>query len=178
MNNLELIHASSANQCVDAIVNAANKSLLAGSGICGAIFKKAGYEELTLACSKIKTPLNDGDAVITPAFGIANAKYIIHAVGPNFAITKNANDKLYLAYYNSLNLLKKYNLHSISFSLISSGIYGYGLDNPVENSTKECIKAYNDFTDTNQDYYIDVKLCAYSPEEYLEAQRLFESKER
>ena len=59
-------------------------------GICGVIFKKAGLSELTAACKKHKTPLNDGDAVITPAFNMKNAKAIIHAVGPDFGVTPKA----------------------------------------------------------------------------------------
>ena len=70
MSNLELINGSSVEQEVDVIVNAANKYLLSGGGVCGAIFKAAGYQELGDACKKIKTPLNDGDAVITPSFNI------------------------------------------------------------------------------------------------------------
>ena len=107
MSTLNLLNDSSVEQPVDAIVNAANKHLLGGNGVCGAIFKKAGYEELTEYCSTIKTPLQDGEAIITPAFNIANANYIIHAVGPNFSLTPEAFDKLFDAYYNSLLALKQ-----------------------------------------------------------------------
>ena len=169
MSNVKLVNGSSVEQNVDAIVNAANKYLVAGSGVCGAIFAKAGYDELTNACNMINTPLSDGDAVITPAFGIKNAKYIIHAVGPNFAITPDAFDKLYDAYYNSLALLKENNLHSIAFPLISSGIYGGYLDNPARESAKQFKKAYDDFINLNSDYDIDVKLCAFKQNEYQEA---------
>ena len=64
----------------DAIVNAANEHLLAGGGVCGAIFRAAGYEELQDACDKIGH-CDTGDAVITPGFRLP-AKYVIHAVGP------------------------------------------------------------------------------------------------
>lgn len=80
---------------------------MSGGGVCGAIYSKAGYDKLNDACSKIGIPLKDGDAVITPAFNIKNAKYIIHAVGPNFAITPNVFKELKKAYYNSLIVLKK-----------------------------------------------------------------------
>ena len=173
MSNLELIYGSCVDQEVDAIVNAANRNLWSGGGVCGAIFKKAGYKELNDACCKINTPLKDGEVIITPSFNITNAKYIIHAVGPNFGVTPNAYKELYEAYYNSLELLKENNLHSISFPLISSGIFGSVLDNPVKESTKQCIRAYNSFIEKNSDYYVYVKLCAYSQQEYSEAQKQF-----
>ncbi len=122
MSNIQLINASCVDQEVDAIVNAANRDLQAGMGICGAIFSKAGYRELQEACDKYKRPLRDGDVAITPAFNIKNAKYIIHAVGPDFGTTPKAYKELFDAYYNSLVLMKDNNLHSISFPLISSGI--------------------------------------------------------
>lgn len=174
MSNFKIINDSCADQDVDVVVNAANKYLAAGGGICGVIFNKCGYGELTEACDKIKTPINDGDAVITPAFKMNNAKYIIHAVGPNFSINPDAMDKLYLAYYNSLEVLKNYNLHSISFPLISSGIFGGNLEDPAGESTKECIKAYNDFIN-KYDYEIDVTLCAFTPSEYQSALDVYNS---
>ena len=83
MSRIELLHASCADQTVDAVVNAANRGLWAGGGICGVIFDKAGMRELTEACKKYDTPLRDGDAVITPAFNMKNARAVIHAVGDN-----------------------------------------------------------------------------------------------
>ena len=121
VSKIELLNASCADQTVDAVVNAANDGLWAGGGICGVIFKKAG-SELAEACKKYKTPLNDGDAVITPAFNMKNAKVIIHAVGPNFGVTPTALEELFKAYYNSLMVLKENGYHSISFPLISSSI--------------------------------------------------------
>ena len=173
MSNIELIEGSSIEQKVDAIVNAANKYLLSGGGVCGAIFKMAGYQELGDACKKIKTPLNDGDAVITPAFNIKTCKYIIHAVGPDFNVNPTAFYKLFNAYYNSLKVLKENNLHSISFPLISSGIYGGSLSNPVGESTRECVRAYKRFIEENKEYEIYVRLCAYSEKEYMDAEKEF-----
>lgn len=175
MSKLEIIHGSCADLNVDAVVNAANRNLWAGGGICGVIFNKAGHNELTNACSKIRTPLKDGEAAITPAFNLKNAKYIIHAVGPDFNRTPNAFKELYKAYYSSLELLKKHNLHSISFPLISSGIFSGNLDNPARESVKQCIRAYNKFVNDNKDYDVDVKLCAFSSNEYREAMMEFNS---
>lgn len=173
MSKLNLINDSSVTQQVDAIVNAANKHLLGGNGVCGAIYKMAGYDELTEYCSKIKTPLQDGEAVITPSFNIPNCNYIIHAVGPNFNITPEAFDKLLNAYYNSLQVLKDNELHSISFPLISSGIYGGRLSNPASTSTEQCIKAYKKFKEENPEYDIDVLLCAFTEKEYLSSLEVY-----
>jgi O-acetyl-ADP-ribose deacetylase (regulator of RNase III) len=173
MSQIKIIHGSCADQQADAIVNAANRWLAAGGGICGVIFSKAGFE-LQNACDKYSTPLQDGDAVITPAFGLTNAMHIIHAVGPDFSYTPNAYDKLYAAYYNSLSVLKENGLHSISFPLISSGIFSGGISNPAAVSVGECVKAYNDFTKENKDYDITGLVCAYSNEQYIKAKEKFE----
>lgn len=174
MSRIKLINASCADQVVDVVVNAANDGLWAGGGICGVIFRKAGMQELKVACGKYKTPLNDGDAVITPAFNMKNAKAIIHAVGPNFAVTPTAFKELFDAYYNSLIVMKENDYHSISFPLISSGIFGGLLANPVAESTKQCLRAYKKFISDFPDYDIDVKLCAFTASEMKEATKEYE----
>ena len=169
MSLFTLIHGSCADQTVDAVVNAANSGLWAGGGICGVIFSKCGMKELTQACSAIPTPVKDGNAVITPAFNMKNAKYIIHAVGPDFRMTPKAFLEIYNAYYNSLVLLKDNNLHSISFPLISSGIFAGNLHNPAGESTKQCRRAYNNFIKDFPDYEVNVMLCAFGATEYQDA---------
>ncbi len=173
MSKIELVNASCANQNVDAVVNAANNGLWEGGGICGVIFKKAGSKELAAACSKYKTPLKDGTAVITPAFNMTNARTIIHAVGPNYAVTPKAFKELFVAYYNSLVVLKDNGCHSIAFPLISSGIFGGSLTNPVAESTKQCIRAYKKFVADFPDYDVDVKLCAFTVSEMVKAEKEF-----
>ncbi len=171
--SIKLINDSCAEQKADVVVNAANPGLLAGGGICGAIFRKAGLSELTAACQKHQTPVPDGGAVITPSFGITNAKAIIHAVGPNFWETPTAFKELFEAYYNSLKLMMDNGYHSISFPLISSSIYGGRLDNPVAESTKQCCRAYKVFTSDYPDYEIEVTLCAFTADEMELAQAEF-----
>ena len=166
MSNITLINASCVEQNVDVIVNAANRFLLSGGGVCGAIFAKAGYAELTETCRKYQVPLQDGDAVITPAFNIKNAKCIIHAVGPDFARVLDGFDKLFDAYYNSLKVLMENRLHSIAFPLISSGIFRGSLENPPAVSTAQCVKAYCKFISDFPGYDIDVFLCAFTTEEF------------
>lgn len=66
-------------------------------------------------------------------------------------------------------------LHSISFPLISSGIFGGSLENPVAESTKQCCRAYKKFVADYPGYDVDVKLCAFSAKETQEAQKVFDS---
>ncbi len=174
MQRIELIKGSCADQNVDVVVNAANSGLWAGAGICGAIFDKAGADELAEACNKYETPLKDGSAVITPAFRMTNAKAIIHAVGPNFALTPDAFKELFEAYYNSLTVMKDNGFHSISFPLISSGIFGGSLSNPVAESAKQCIRAYVKFTEDYPDYDAKILLCAFKDSEMSEAKQVFD----
>jgi O-acetyl-ADP-ribose deacetylase (regulator of RNase III) len=103
-----------------------------------------------------------------------NAKAIIHAVGPNFGVTPTAFEELFKAYYNSLLVLKENKYHSISFPLISSSIFGGNLENPVAESTKQCVRAYKTFIENYPDYEIDVKLCAYGNSEMEKAKREFD----
>ena len=171
MSKFELIKGSCADQTVDVVVNAANSGLWAGGGICGVIFEKAGMKALTDACSKYKTPLKDGDAVITPAFNMKNTKAIIHAVGPNFGVTPTAFKELFNAYYNSLVVLMENGYHSISFPLISSGIFGGNLPDPAGESARQCVRAYKKFVSDHPEYEIDVKLCAFTASEVSRAEK-------
>lgn len=110
---------------VGAIVNAANRDLQMGGGVCGSIFRKAGAKKLQEACDKL-APIETGEAVITPGFDLA-AKYIIHAAGPiyNPKDPRTSAQLLSSTYLSALNLAVEQGLESIAFPLISSGIYGY-----------------------------------------------------
>lgn len=105
---------------------------------------------------------------------MSNAKAIIHAVGPNFSVTPTAFDKLFDAYYNSLFVMMNNDYHSISFPLISSGIFGGCLDNPVAESTKQCCEAYRKFTEDYPEYDFDLVLCAHMDTEMVEAKTEFD----
>lgn len=166
MSDFKVIKGSCVDQNVDAIVNAANANMMHGGGVARAILLKAGPQELNAACRKFNLPIKDGENIVTPAFNITNAKIIIHAVGPDFGVTPNGFKELFNAYYNSLISLMNEGYHSISFPLISSSIFGGNLENPVGESTKQCVRAYNTFIKNYPDYDIDVLLCAYSDSEY------------
>ena len=130
----------------DAIVNAANDRLWAGSGVCGAIFRAAGYDKLQAACNEIGH-CDTGSAVITPGFDL-KAKYIIHAVGPVWnGGDYNEPQLLYGAYQKSLELALENGCHSIGFPLISAGIFGY----PKDKAWRKAIQACTDFFEKHPD---------------------------
>lgn len=109
---------------VDAVVNAANSELLAGGGVCGALFDGAGYKDLTCACNAIGH-CDTGDAVVTPGFALP-ARFIIHAVGPIWrGGGAGEADALRGCYERSLALALELECESIAFPLISTGIFGY-----------------------------------------------------
>ncbi|WP_422487138.1 O-acetyl-ADP-ribose deacetylase [Gudongella sp. DL1XJH-153] len=115
---------------VDAIVNAANNTLLGGGGVDGAIHKKGGPAILE-QCKK-HSGCPTGEAKITTA-GNLPCKYVIHTVGPMYGRSDSMEEVLlYNAYTNSLKLAAEYNLKSISFPSISTGAYGYPIDEAVE----------------------------------------------
>ena len=131
---------------VDAIVNAANTSLLGGGGVDGAIHK-AGGKAILEECQKIRSKQGGckvGEAVITTA-GKLPAKFVIHTVGPVWNNGKSNEEKLLLlAYLNSLKLALDKEVTSISFPNISTGIYKF----PKEKAAQIAIQAVADFLNT------------------------------
>lgn len=138
---------------VDAIVNAANTTLQMGGGVCGAIFKAAGAFELQVACDKL-TPIQTGEAVITPGFRLL-AKYVIHTAGPFYSDGKHCEEGLLRSCYtNSLKRAVENSCVSIAFPLISSGIYGY----PKAEALRVATSAIQDFL---ADHDIEVSLVMF-----------------
>ena len=139
-NTIEIRKISITELDADAIVNAANEGLAAGGGVCGAIFRAAGYRELQAACDAIGY-CKTGGAVITPGFRL-KAKYVIHAVGPIWRGGKHGErEKLKSAYKSALEIALEHNCRSIGFPLISAGIYGY----PLGRAWIEALTACGDF---------------------------------
>lgn len=151
MSTIQVKKISIVDLETDAIVNAANSGLMAGGGVCGAIFNAAGYHKLQEACNQIGHCAT-GSAVITPGFSL-KAKYVIHAVGPIWNGGQYGEpEQLYGAYFRSLELAKENHCRSIGFPLISAGIFGY----PAEGAWNQAIKACTDFLDKNPDADIDI----------------------
>lgn len=137
--HLEVIEGDITQVRCDAIVNAANSALQAGGGVCGAIFRAAGADRLAAACSAIGG-CPTGSAVITPAFGIVTAKHIIHAVGPVYASYTPAEARRLLrsAYASAIRLAAKQGCQSMAFPAISTGIYGYPLEEACGEAVDVC----------------------------------------
>jgi O-acetyl-ADP-ribose deacetylase (regulator of RNase III) len=113
---------------VDAIVNAANSSLLGGGGVDGAIHRAAGPQLLAECRELRRTRLPDGlptgQAVLTGGHRLA-ARHVIHTVGPVYDAVPNPAELLADAYRNSLALAEEHGLRSIAFPAVSTGVYGY-----------------------------------------------------
>ena len=150
----------------DVIVNTANSKLLAGGGVCGAIFSAAGVDELQKECDKIGF-CGIGEAVITKGYKL-KAKHVIHTVGPIYGQDPaNEESQLYSCYKSSLELAKKKRLESIAFPVISSGIYGY----PKAEAIKIATKAIKDFLVDNE---MDVYLVVYDQKAFQISEKLFD----
>ena len=155
MSKIEILKKGITEFDTDAIVNAANSGLYEGSGVCGAIFRAAGSRELNEACRRIGG-CETGNAVITPGFRL-KAGYVIHAVGPIYHGGNHGEGKLlYNAYKNSLLLAMENNLHSITFPVISSGIYGYPKKEAWEKGISACRKFHELYPDYEMDIYFAV----------------------
>jgi O-acetyl-ADP-ribose deacetylase len=143
---IELIQGDITKVKVDAIVNAANTSLLGGGGVDGAIHR-AGGKMILEECQKIRDRQGGckiGEAVITAA-GNLPAKFVIHTVGPVWNNGKNDEEILLSsAYFNSLKLALDNQIHSISFPCISTGIYKF----PKDKAAKIAIQTISDFLAT------------------------------
>ena len=132
---------------VDAIVNAANKTLLGGGGVDGAIHRAAG-PKLLEECKRIRRHeypegLPVGQAVITKGYDLP-ARFVIHPVGPLYSRTDQSH-LLASCFRNSLELAEKKKLNSIAFPAISTGVYGY----PKEEAARVAAEVFRNFNYRN-----------------------------
>ncbi len=145
---LSLIQGDITLQETEAIVNAANTSLLGGGGVDGAIHR-AGGSKILEECKAIRAKQGGcptGEAVITSG-GNMKAKYVIHTVGPVWSGgSRNEEQLLRNAYYNSLNLAMEKGIKSVSFPSISTGVYRFPIDKASRialNTVKEFLQKHN-----------------------------------
>ena len=156
MTNIEILKADITKLEVDAIVNAANKSLLKGGGVDGAIHRAAG-KELEAECMTL-CGCPTGQAKITKGYNLP-AKYVIHAVGPRWlGGNKNEAELLKSAYKTSLEIAKEHDIKTIAFPSISCGIYHFPITEAckiVYNTVQEFIKQNPNTLETV--YFVDIR---------------------
>ena len=153
-NQIQVVQGDITKLDCDGIVNAANRSLLGGGGVDGAIHRAAG-PELLAECRTLHG-CRTGEAKITKGYRL-RAKYIIHTVGPIYSGTAEDAAQLADCYRNSLNLAKEHDVHSIAFPAISTGVYGY----PLEDATEIAVKTVAQWLEAHADYAMQVIFCCF-----------------
>jgi len=155
----KLILGDITQQTTDAIVNPANKTLLGGGGVDGAIHREAGLKLLE-EC-KLLGGCKTGEAKITKGYNL-KAKYVIHTAGPIYNIEKGQEKKLLTnCYYNSLNLAVSNGIKTISFPSISTGAFRY----PKKEACEIAIKTCKDFDKENPNL-IEIVFVVFDKESY------------
>lgn len=142
----------------ECIVNAANETLLGGSGVDGAIHRAAG-PELRKECASLGG-CNVGEAKLTGGYRL-NAKYIIHTVGPKYP-TENCQENLIKCYKESLDLARKHEINSIAFPSISTGKFSY----PKKEACEIAVKTVKSWLQINGDYNMKVVFSCVDPKIY------------
>ncbi len=156
---IDLLEGDITSQDTDAIVNAANRSLLGGGGVDGAIHRAAGPQ--LLAECRTLGGCETGDAKITKGYNL-KAKHVIHTVGPIYhSAGKKAPELLASCYRRSLEVASQNKLKSVAFPSISTGAYGY----PLEEAAPIALKTVMDYLKTHPDIEL-VRFVLFGREAY------------
>lgn len=156
---IEIIQGDITKLDVDAIVNAANRSLLGGGGVDGAIHRAAG-PKLLEECRKLEG-CNTGEAKITKGYNL-KARHVIHTVGPVYSGKAEDSRLLAQCYFNSLQLASQNSLYSIAFPAISCGVYGY----PIHDACRIAIDTVCRFLKEEKGSITKVIFILFSSKDY------------
>jgi O-acetyl-ADP-ribose deacetylase len=165
---IALVQGDITAEQVDAIVNAANSSLMGGGGVDGAIHRRGGPAILAdcraLRASRYGDGLPTGEAVATTA-GSLSARWVIHTVGPVYAKTVDHSAQLRACYTNALRVADELGADSVAFPLMSAGLYGW----PVRDAALQALTALT----TAETAVNEVHLVLYSAEAYTAATEVY-----
>ncbi|MFI6098679.1 macro domain-containing protein [Lentzea sp. NPDC051213] len=156
MGTIEVVLGDITTEAVDAIVTAANESLMGGGGVDGAIHRAAG-PRLAAAGAEL-APCEQGQAVATPAFDLAPVRYVIHTVGPVWEGGGHGEDQVLTdCYLHSLRLAVELGVGSIAFPAIATGVYGF----PVPRAAEIAVRAVRSLPIIDR-----IRLVAFDRETY------------
>ncbi|MFG1870229.1 O-acetyl-ADP-ribose deacetylase [Micromonospora arborensis] len=169
---ITLVEGDITTQQVDAIVNAANSSLLGGGGVDGAIHRRGGPAILAdcraLRASHYGKGLPTGQAVATTA-GELPARWVIHTVGPVWSATEDRSTLLRDCYANSLAVADELGATTVAFPLISSGIYGW----PIDDAVRQALSVLRSATPTA---VMQTRLVLFGADTHAVARRMFDNR--
>lgn len=158
-NNISVCLGDITSLSCDCIVNAANQSLLEGGGVDGAIHRAAG-PELLAECRTLHG-CNTGEAKITKGYHL-NAKWVIHTVGPVYSGKPEDVRLLASCYRGTLDLARQYQIRTIAFPAISTGVYRY----PLQEAVSIAVRTVTAWLCENEEYLIDIIFCCFDQKTY------------